>query len=86
MPAPTIQQLEKTEGLLKKVVAEQAQTTEAVKRRATKKKLRRVQRKRHRFVALETARAKAQPKPAAEESKVEPQPAAKESKDSKTDE
>ena len=86
MPVPTIEQLERMETSLKKVVADQGEATEAAKRRATKKKLRRVQRKRHRFVALETARAKAQPKPAAEESKVEPQPAAKESKDSKTDE
>ncbi len=76
MPAPTVEQLEKTEASLKKVVAEQGETTETAKRRAAKKKLRRVQRKRRRFVARETARGKAQPKPAAEESKPAPRPAA----------
>ncbi len=79
MPAPTIEQLERMEASLKKVVADQGETTEAAKRRATGKKLRRVQRKRQRFVALETSKAKSQPKPAAAES----QPAAEPSKDSK---
>ncbi len=79
MPVPSIEQLKRMETSLKKVVADQGETTEAAKRRATKKKLRRVQRKRHRFVALETSKAKSQPKPAADQS----QPAAEESKDSK---
>ncbi len=67
MPVPTIEQLGRMETSLKKVVADQGETTEVAKRRAAKKKLRRVQRKRHRFVALEAARAKSQPKPAAAE-------------------
>ena len=83
MPAPTVEQLEKMEASLKKVIAEQGETTEAAKRRATKKKLHRVQRKRRRFVARETAQAKAQPKPAAEESKPAPQPAAEQPNESK---
>ncbi len=88
MPAPTVEQLKKMEASLKKVIAEQGETTEAAERRATKKKLHRVQRKRRRFVARETVQAKAQPKPAAEasksaESKPEPQPAAEKSKDPK---
>ncbi len=85
MPVPTVEQLEKIEASLKKVIAEQGETTEAAKRRATKKKLHRVQRKRRRFVARETAMTKAQPKPAAEESKPEPQPAAEQSKETKTE-
>ncbi len=90
MPVPTVEQLEKMEASLKKVIAEQGETTEAAKRRATKKKLHRVQRKRRRFVALATARAKAQPKPAAEasksaESKPEPQPTAEKSEDPKVE-
>ncbi len=73
MPAPTVEQLEKTEASLKKVIAEQGETTEAVKRRATKKKLRRAQRKRRRFVVTAAAIAKNQPKPApAAESSEDP--------------
>ncbi len=83
MPAPTVEQLEKMEASLKKVIAEQGETTEAAERRATKKKLHRVQRKRRRFVARETVQAKAQPKPAAEESKPAPQPAAEQPNESK---
>ena len=59
MPAPTVEQLATREASLKKVIGEQGETTEAAKRRATKKKLRRAQRKRRRFVAREAVLAKA---------------------------
>jgi hypothetical protein len=65
MPVPTIQQLEKKEASLKQVVADQGDSTEAAKRRATKKKLRRAQRKRRRFATEQARQEKMKPKPKA---------------------
>ncbi len=68
MPAVNIEQLEKREILLKKLMAEQGESSEPAKRRALGKKLRRAQRKRRRLaivMARKAVPAKAQPKAAA---------------------
>jgi hypothetical protein len=63
MPAQTVGQLKVKVESLRKVIADQGESTEALKRREAAKKLRRAQRKRRRLVALAASTA-AKPKTA----------------------
>lgn len=65
MPVPNIEQLAKKEAALKKLIADQGESTDRAKRRALGKKLRRVQRRR-RKLAVEVARRTVKPAAAPE--------------------
>ena len=65
MPVPNVEQLKEKEASLKKLIADQGESTERAKRRALGKKLRRVQRRRRKMV-VEAERRAAKPKAAPE--------------------
>lgn len=77
MPVPSIEQIQKKEAGLKKLIAEQGESMEAVPRRALGKKLRRAQRKRRRMEAhAARTKPKAAPAAAAEAAAPAEEPAA----------
>ena len=65
MPVPNVEQLKEKEASLKKLIADQGESTERAERRALGKKLRRVQRRRRKLV-VEAERRAAKPKAAPE--------------------
>ena len=70
MPVASLEQLKEKETSLTKALGELAETTDAAKRRAMGKKLRRAQRKRRKAV-IEVERQAAKSKTAPEETKAE---------------
>jgi hypothetical protein len=81
MPVPNIEQLKQKEASLKKLIADQGESTDRTERRALGKKLRRVQRRRRKLaieVARRTAKPKAAPEAAAGETEAAETPEAKE--------
>ena len=65
MPVPNVEQLKQKEASLKKLIADQGESTDRAERRALGKKLRRTQRRR-RKLAIEVARRATKPKVAPE--------------------
>lgn len=81
MPVSNIEQLKKKEATLKKLIADQGESTDRAERRALGKKLRRTQRRRRKLaieIERRTVKPKATPEAAAGESAAAETPEAKE--------